>query len=607
MSQVTMDELKYFWMPSGVPCFLADRFDICDIVEDMGFQIYYLLANDIKETKPASNQANNQSWQSKTYTYTINSGNAVTYGYTPPAPPEPTVVKETKLFKIVNNFVGRSIAISQDPLPDEFVSITETCEYTMPEIPNVIVEKLDQFFRLVYSQHGTESIVILTYNTNMTGPEGWGVLVPDQTNTPAHCKYDADSVAELKPEDVVIVGSVHSHPEMSAYASGTDHADQADFDGLHITYGWQKSQNNGATQYHIELQMAGQHYALKPEDVFEDITFLKDPDPDVIEWSNKVKKVHPPYTAGAPSRPTPTLTPYTANPSPHTAAVGEYKPVSYQYGRMAQKTIDKLGLPDNSLIVVEIQLDSDQKSECPCCDYEIDRHDVSAGACTICDIPVVLATDNINIMCGKIHRFVSDRKIDNISFVYLWGHDEKDTKDFLINITEEYEFHYPRKNNDYLANHPNVQLYQSSHWDYWRDNDDDEYDQNAHTARTVCCNVPVSNAYAFCDCSPMILKEDLLDFEDRANKSDFDIYDYDGNCVNCIYWQTVECPPYRDLITEFVADKAKFVLDESRSKITECPKFKQEAYLFGSASVQRKPSLDIPQGPITSTNAENTT
>ena len=73
----------------------------------------------------------------------------------------------------------------------------------------------------------------------------------------------------------MIVGSVHSHPGMPAYASGTDHADQADFDGVHITFGWQNNVNSGATQYHIELQVSGESYTLKPEDVFEGYTLQK--------------------------------------------------------------------------------------------------------------------------------------------------------------------------------------------------------------------------------------------------------------------------------------------------------------------------------------------
>ena len=43
--EVSLEDLNYFWMPSGVPCFIADNDNICDIVENMGFNIYYLLSN----------------------------------------------------------------------------------------------------------------------------------------------------------------------------------------------------------------------------------------------------------------------------------------------------------------------------------------------------------------------------------------------------------------------------------------------------------------------------------------------------------------------------------------------------------------------------------
>jgi len=569
MSQTTMDQLNHFWMPSGVPCFIADRSDICDVVEGMGFQIYYLLANDIKETKPTPNAA----LQTKSYGY-----GATTYTYNSPAnPPEPIITKNTKLFKVVNNFVGRSISISDDQLPDNFLSVKESCEYTMPPIPNVIIEKLDQFFRLVYSQHGTESIVILTYNMNATGPEGWGVLVPDQTNTPAHCKYDADSIAELKPEDVMIVGSVHSHPEMSAYASGTDHADQADFDGLHITYGWQKSQNNGATQYHLELQMSGQNYILKPEDVFEDITLLKDPDPDVIEWSGKVKKAYPPSTTGVPSQIITQQYPPTHQDTP---LVGEFKSSPYKKTIAAQESIDKLNLPSNSIVIVEIQLDADEKSSCPSCDYEIDIQDLNSGACTVCDIPLVLNTDSINDMCRKINDYISRRKIDHNSLIYLWGYDEKDTRDFIINITEEYEFHASKNTSSYLdLGNSNIVPFKPSHWDYWRDDvDDDDYLFDNLQPKTACCHVKMERAYIDCQCPVMLFNEDLVDFDAKLSQSELDIYSYDGACFNCSYYHTTDCPAFYNLVSDFVTDKSKFVLDDSNTKITECSKFKFDLY-----------------------------
>lgn len=290
-SQITLEDLDYFWMPNGVPCFLANKKDICSIIEGFGFQIYYLISNDFKETQTTTT----------TYNAPTNNGNKY-YGYgansyytnnTSTTTTATKVERSPKLFKVVNNFVGRTVSISTDEFPEEFRDIEEESIYSMPPIPLDIVNKLDEFFRLVHSQHGTESIVILTYDATKSGSDGWGVLVPEQTNTAAHCKYDADSIAAIKPDNVIIVGSVHSHPEMPAYASGTDHDDQADFDGVHITYGWQKSVNNGATQYYAELQMAGKNYKLDIEDVFESVTLQKDPDPEVVEWSTKVKKAFP--------------------------------------------------------------------------------------------------------------------------------------------------------------------------------------------------------------------------------------------------------------------------------------------------------------------------
>ena len=270
---ITLEDLNYFWMPNGAPCFIADQDNFCEIVESLGFSIYYLFTNEQKIEKKTSTT------------------------YKSPAPGSPTVpttqsydiIHNTpKLFKVVSNFVGRSVSESTDPLPEHFAPLEEECLYNLPLIPYDIVQKLDEFFRLVHAKHGTESIVLLTFDQTKQGSDGWGVLVPEQTNTAAHCNYNAESVLEIKPEDAIIVGSVHSHPEMPAYASGTDHADQADFDGIHITYGWQKSVNNGATQYHLELQMSGKSFKMDVEDVFEGFNIKKDPDPEVVGWSEQV-------------------------------------------------------------------------------------------------------------------------------------------------------------------------------------------------------------------------------------------------------------------------------------------------------------------------------
>jgi hypothetical protein len=134
------------------------------------------------------------------------------------------------------------------------------------------VAKLDNFFRLVDKKYGTEGIVLLTYDFNYLGADnaeiGWSFGVPDQKNTGGHCDYDkANVIAELS-DQTRIVGTVHSHPHMRAYASQTDHNDQAGFDGIHITFGWSTT-TKGQTEYHAEMVRGGNFIWISPEDVLD--------------------------------------------------------------------------------------------------------------------------------------------------------------------------------------------------------------------------------------------------------------------------------------------------------------------------------------------------
>ena len=355
---------------------MANREDICEVVEYFGFNIYYLLGNVEKTTTttPPSNT-------------TYKAANA----------PAPAAVKVTtsnmQLFKVVNNFVGRTVTPSAESFDPQFIAVQEEATYNMPPIPHVLVDKLDQFFRLVDAQHGSESIVMLTYDLEKEGSEGWGILVPDQTNTSVHCNYDPNSIAEVKPDNVMIVGSVHSHPGMSAYASGTDHKDQADFDGIHITFGWQKSVQNGATQYYAEMQMSGQAYKLDIEDVFEDYVVEKAPDPEVVAWTGKVKKALPPQPlAGVSSGIIPlnqTVTP--ATPPPAFIPGGS---------RKLEKRSQVIPFDRNTYpgaIAAEIDISGNSSMICPSCLIALFKTEIYQGSgCPACDIPIVPMNNDIS-------------------------------------------------------------------------------------------------------------------------------------------------------------------------------------------------------------------
>ena len=146
-TQITLNDLNYFWLPNGAPCFLANNIDICEQIESLGFQIYYLIGH-----KGTTTTSTNTGYKAGVAAGTTQS---VTY--------------KSKMFKVVNNFVGRAVSIVEEDFGIDMVSIEDEAHYTMPAIPHVIVDKLDEFFRLVEAQLGTESIVLLTFDPQFQG------------------------------------------------------------------------------------------------------------------------------------------------------------------------------------------------------------------------------------------------------------------------------------------------------------------------------------------------------------------------------------------------------------------------------------------------------
>lgn len=518
---VTLDDMNYFWMSNGAPCFIANNWDvvddICQTIESFGFQIYYLICD--KATSKTVSVKNDKG---------VLTSQEV-YEYSP------------AILKIVNNFTGRVVMDSNDSFGNNFAAVEETANYTMPAIPKIIIDKLDEFFRLVDAQHHTESIVILTYDTTKDGPDGWGVLVPEQENTSVHCKYDADSIATLKPDHVMIVGSVHSHPGMPAYASGTDHADQADFDGIHITFGWQSSVNSGATQYHIELQIGGESFTLKPEDVFESYSITKDPDPEVIEWSSKVKKALPLYTGGSVSQ--------AAHLAPNQSYQTTWANQTHNYQHTATgtatdtlKSFDKSKFleeiktvsPD-SIIAIEIDAMLDPDCDCLICGFPITYQASRQGFCITCDTPIVTPEMGHFEILTMMHKYAVDRKLDPAVAYYVYCRDEKNPSiSFLMNIKP-------------------VEVDPVSAGSDYGPNDTEEYDDIFLDREpvTVCCNIPLSRI-SECYCPKTVTQEDIATF-DVAHR-DFEIYDKYSKCYDCANYYDVTCPAFRKALVDYVQD-----------------------------------------------------
>lgn len=540
--EITLDNLAHAWADNGLPIFFANHDNICDIVENMGFTMYYLLGNHEKKVTQTSVHPTTK----VSTTSTVD-------------------VKAMQLFRVTSNMLGRVVQLAADPFDDTFLSLSEEGVYSMPPIPYEMVDKLDQFFRLVDAQHGTESIVLLTYDPSKTGTEGWGIIVPDQTNTSVHCNYDPVSVAEEKPDHVLIVGSVHSHPGMSAYASGTDHHDQADFDGIHITFGWQKSVNNGATQYHFEMQMQGKTYLLQAEDVFEDRYIDGDPDPEVVEWTSKVKKALPPSITGGTQQALPTPQEKDGQKSQTSTGSGAFNTLQAEVNKTLEDLRTKLArtfgnsLETNALVIAAIEQSAGSRGSgpygwCPSCGVHLEEFNFFSGYCDTCFVPILKLHSSAEETLIKIAYYCNDMKISSNAPVYLWENMDDGT-DSLMKII------------DNLADEIKQQIESGDINPTMIEPDNSGYDNS----KMLCCGRPY-NKTKWCGCDTPIEPDDLYDFNMLTQHTQ--IYHLGSNCAGCQNYYETECPRMMELVVKSI-ENPKIPADYFKEKITHegCDQF----------------------------------
>jgi hypothetical protein len=103
------------------------------------------------------------------------------------------------------------------------------CNLRSEKIPYALIRKVGKFFTEVYKLHKSEAVGYLYYSPTL----GWLFWPPEQTATTAHCKYGEPAAID----GYQVAGTIHSHGSMSAFHSGTDKDDEANFDGIHITIG----------------------------------------------------------------------------------------------------------------------------------------------------------------------------------------------------------------------------------------------------------------------------------------------------------------------------------------------------------------------------------
>lgn len=140
--------------------------------------------------------------------------------------------------------------------------IQASAKINLPKIPVETMAKAVMFFRRVYDQHKTESVLLIYYSES---ENKYRLEAPIQETSYVSASYKGLS---LLAEGYKNVGSIHSHCDFEAFHSGTDRHDENNFDGIHITLG---HIDQPYFTIDSELTVNGNPFRLDPEDFVEDI------------------------------------------------------------------------------------------------------------------------------------------------------------------------------------------------------------------------------------------------------------------------------------------------------------------------------------------------
>ena len=143
------------------------------------------------------------------------------------------------------------------------------CRSKYPTLGRAALEYVVGFFERAFRKHGAEAIVLLYWDTRR---QRYRLRVPKQEatvwesnsgrRTPMNVRYQTP--LDVPPHEL-LVGDIHSHGDLSAYASHMDQHDELHRDGLHAVVGWV---DRDVPDFYVDLAIDGTRFQFRPEHVF---------------------------------------------------------------------------------------------------------------------------------------------------------------------------------------------------------------------------------------------------------------------------------------------------------------------------------------------------
>jgi hypothetical protein len=152
---------------------------------------------------------------------------------------------------------------------DAISILGECASYASLNVAKIATRQFAQIlslFREVYKVYKSEANVILHYNKKR---KRYRIDVPLQGVTGASVNYVN---GEDTYKDYIRIGTIHSHASMSAFHSGTDHKDEENWDGLHITLG---KMNEDYFDISCSIMTGGERFMVNPEEYIDGIELVE--------------------------------------------------------------------------------------------------------------------------------------------------------------------------------------------------------------------------------------------------------------------------------------------------------------------------------------------
>jgi hypothetical protein len=146
------------------------------------------------------------------------------------------------------------------------------CVVRYPKVKASTLEFIVGFFDRVYQLHQSESVVLLLWDLEA---QRYKLCVPEQeagvweSYSGRRSPQDVRYTVPVLPARHLLVGDIHCHGNLAAFASTTDRDDERYRDGVHAVVGSIESE---PPEFHLELAIDGYRFGLEMSHIFEGYT-----------------------------------------------------------------------------------------------------------------------------------------------------------------------------------------------------------------------------------------------------------------------------------------------------------------------------------------------